>query len=642
MYMYKCKINRRLLLESIGIAIPVIFELLLGYYNYLMVQSYNYTVFDLGLGYRLMFLFYHSHTVIWNGGTNILYPSIAYSKLVFIPLSLVLFLNHSIYMLLLMQITVISIGGYALFGISKIKTGSYAVAVSLEFMYFLYPATYGFMANGANYMGYLAGFILIGYLLYLKKRYYSSSVLFLLAAISNTWGPLIVIVFIVTDLIANFDIRKILVSKHIMSKIRLYAKSNWAENLFLLFVLLSSAVILAVVIFLEGGISGALGNSRLAPISPISTTGVGSNFLNQYLTGFGNIKLPFLNDILYPFLYVPATTIYFVPVLIYLLLIWSTNSNITGIYEVISQHYSVIFISFIFIGTVHFFEKIRKELKSGTFIRKLLFIMIISSLVSFALNSPFSVNNFQSGSVQKLSTVSQFDSDLTYGLSLIPMNSTVFIQNDIPQLMNRANVYSAGYYNNETVNYAVIIPFGFSPISTAFSGYSLYWADHFQDNQSYGIFEEIENAYVYKLGYIGAPVYFVPMCKTITVGTDGFEPVNTAKSSNGYIVVSNVTSGETIWDGGYTNFYPGTYRITYEMKTTNISPKNQLDTFVMFNNLQINGNMFSGENLWTNFTAQVTFDNFQSGLGVQFQANTGYWSGSLWLKSITIQQIAPD
>jgi len=644
------RITKKLILESIGIAIPVIFALLLGYYNYLMVQSYNYTVFDLGLAYRLMYLFFHSHIVIWSG-SDIVFSPIPYSKLIFVPLSLLLFLNHSIYMPLLIQISVISIGGYALFGISKIKTESYAVAISLEIMYFLYPATYGFMANGANYIGYLASFILIGYLLYLKKRYYFSSLFFLFAAISNTWGPLIVIVFIVSDLIANFGLRQILISKHIVKKICVYFKTNRTESLFLLFVLLSSAAILAIIIFLEGGVSGALGDSRLASISTTSTTGAGPSLLNEYLNGFGNIKLPFLNNILYPFLYVPATTIYFVPVLIYLLLIWSGNPNTTGSYEILSQHYSYIFISFIFIGTVYFFKKIKQELNSRSLIKKILFIMIMASLVSFALNSPFSISNFQNGSVQKLSTVSQFDSELTHGLSLIPMNSTVFIQNDLPQLMNRANIYMPGYYNNETVDYAVIIPFGFSPISTAYSGYSVYWADHFQNNLSYGIFEEIDNAYIYKLGYKGAPVYFVPMSKSINVGIDGFEPVNTAISSNGYVEVPNVTSGETIWAGGWTNFYPGTYKITYEMKTSNTGAKNQLDAFVMintgsniisFNSLHINGSMFSGVNLWTNFTVEVTFDNFNSGLGVQFQASTGYWNGSLWLKGITIQQVEPN
>jgi len=644
------RITKKLILESVGIAVAVIWAILLGYFNYLMVESYNYAVFDLGLGYRLMFLFYHSHTIIWSG-KDIVFSPIPYSKMIFVPLSFFLYLNNSLYMPLLIQISVISIGGYALFGISKIKTESYAVAISLEIMYFLYPANYGFMANGANYIGYLAAFILIGYYFYLRKKYYYSFLFFLFASISNTWGPLIVIVFLCTDFLANKNVSSLFKSKNRLKKIRDYLISERREALFLLYTVVFSAIILTTVVTLEGGISGALGNSRLASVSSVLPTGSGPRLLNQYAIGFGNTKLPFLNDILYPFLYVPATTIYFLPVLIYLLIILDTNPLNTQPYFIISQHYSYIFISFIFVGAVHFFKIAKKALKSGNLIKKLLFIMIIASLVSFSLNSPFSVSNFQNGSIQKLSSVSQFDIDLTNGLSLIPMNASVFIQNDIPQLMNRAVVYMPGYYNNQTVDYAVIIPFGFSPISSAYSGYSLYWANHFAYNSSYGIFEEIENAYVYKLGYKGVPVYFVPMIKTINVGIDGFEPVNTAISSNGYIEVSNVTSGEAIWVGGWTNFYPGTYKITYEMKTSNTSAKNQLDAFVMintginitlFNTLHINGSMFSGVNLWTNFTVEVTFDNFNSGLGVQFQAYTGYWNGSLWLKGITIQQVEPN
>ena len=633
--------------QLVGIIIPVIFAILIGYYNYLMVQSYNYTVFDLGLGYRLMFLFYHSHTIIWSG-TDIIFSPIPYSKLIFIPLSMTFFLNNSLYMPLLLQIIVISLGGYALFVVSKIKTGSYFLAVSLEIMYFLYPATYGFMANGANYVGYLASFIIIGYLFYLKKKYYLAFLFFFLASISNTWGSLIVIVFLGTDTLANNGLLNLIKSTHVLSKIKNYLSYKRSESLFLLFTVISSALVLSVVVFLEGGIASALGDSRLNGVVTSPTHGAGSSLLNQYLNGFGTVKLPFLNAILSPFLYLPALTIYFIPVLIYLLLVWSASPEIAAPYFDLSQHYSYLFIAFVFVGVVHFFKNGTKGLLSKKLMRKLLIVMVLSSLVSFALNSPFSINNFQNGTVHNLSDVSAFDKDLTHGLDLIPINSTVFIQNDIPQLMNRANVYMPGYYNNQSVGYAVIIPFGFSPISSAYSGYSLYWAQHFQSNSSYGIYEEIENSYVYKLGYKGNPAYFIPMHKKITVGVDGLMPVNKAKSINETISVSNITSGETLWVGGYTNFYPGTYKITYELKTSIINPKNQLNAFVMFNNgveakyfnnLVLNGTDFLGPNEWTNFTTSVSFNNFNSGLGVQFQASSAHWNGTVGLRSITIRQI---
>ena len=130
--------------------------------------------------------------------------------------------------------------------------------------------------------------------------------------------------------------------------------------------------------------------------------------------------------------------------------------------------------------------------------------------------SPFSISDFHNGYVNRHIKVSEFDKELSYGLSLIPPNSSVFIQNDLPQLMNRENVYMPGYYKNQTVDYAVIIPFGFSPISDAFGGYSAYWAHSFQDNSSYGVYENISGAIIYKWHYKGNPVYYVPYNKNIT------------------------------------------------------------------------------------------------------------------------------
>ncbi|MEM0136600.1 MAG: DUF2079 domain-containing protein [Thermoplasmatales archaeon] len=644
---------KRFFVQNVGgILIAVTFGMLVGYYNYLLVKSFDYTIFDLGLVYRLMFLFHSYHLVIWYG-TDIVFSPNPFSKLIFIPLSFFMYINNSIFMPLILQIVIISISGYAIFYIARIKLSNTTVAIILEVAYFLYPATYGFMANGANYMCYLESFILIGYLFYIKKQYIFAFIFFLFASIANLWGPLIVMVFIFFDVLSNSRVLDLLkfnnkprlqISRYIINIL----ENNKRDIYLLISILITDVVIFSIVIYLIGGIMAALASSRLQLLANNPASGISSSILSNFLTGLGTVKLQFLNEVLSPFLYLPTFTLYIIPVIVYIVIIWFTNPNNSGAYEVLSQHYSYLFASFLIIGSIHFLKKIVEGTSQKKIVERLLTLILVSSLISFALYSPFSLNNFQNGQISKSVNISQFDRDLSYGINLIPLNSSVFIQNDLPQLMNRYNVYMPGYYHNETVDYAVIIPFGFSPISDAYSGYSQYWANHFQTNSSYGLYENIDGAYIYKLNYVGDPVYFVPLTYFIAPGVNGLEPVNSAKIQNDSIVASNITQSQILWDGGFTNYYPGNYEITFQLEASKLKINNSVTIFVIQNSgldvsvfaqKVINSSDFSAANVPENFTVQITVDNFYSGLGIQYQASSGYWSGMLKLKAIYVQQV---
>jgi hypothetical protein len=273
------------------------------------------------------------------------------------------------------------------------------------------------------------------------------------------------------------------------------------KRAFFYFFMFVFEILLGSFIFLYlGGSSGVLGNSRL--IGSSST-----NYVSNLFSNLGAVKIPFLYQIFSPVLLLSLLTPYSVLVIAYYIVSLFPNNPI---FYVLTQQYPSLFYSFVFIGTVHFF----KNKFSGTDIRKMakriLVLVLISSIFSFAIYSPFSISNFQNGTVQEMATISQFDQELTAGLSLIPNNASVFIQNDLPQLMNRADVYMPGYYDNQTVDYAVIIPFGFSPISDAYGGYNPYWGNMFAHNSSYGIYEYIQGAIVYKLHYSGHPVIYIP------------------------------------------------------------------------------------------------------------------------------------
>ncbi len=649
--MFKQNLTKTTFYRLIASLFAVLFIILVGYFNYLVAESYNYTVSDLGLVYRLMYLFHSGYIVIWYAHTKLVFSPIPFSKLIFMPLSLLLYINNSFFMPLLLIIIVLGIGGYALFEISLFKTESISVSLIIEIAYFLYPATYGFMANGANYVGYVEPFVLIGYFFMIRKRYLLAILFFILAAISNTWGPLIVMLVVILEVVSRLRLGRVVaklkqhaILKTVKDKFHVHRK----EVFFLFVTLIIMVAILSTVIYLEGGIHGLLSNSRLTgSISNAGSSG-NSGLLGQYLNGLGSVKLPFLNEILFPLLYLPAATIFIIPVLLYNLVIWSVNPSVSGAYFFLGQHYSYLFAAFLFLGLVQFVRVNFQDEYAIRIGKKIFILLLVSSIISFALYTPFSITNYQDGYLKSTSTISHFEAELTHGLSLIPMNSSVFIQNDLPQLMNRQHVYMPGFYQNQTVDFAVIIPFGFSPISSAYGGYSKYWANHFSDNSSYGIYENIQGAVVFKLGYQGKPVYLVPYSRTITPGVSGFGPLNSAIDINGTILVHNVTHAQSIWYNGYTNFYPGTFEINYSLATSNLSSKNLVQLYAMINTghsikvfgqLNVTGNDFNIIGKYQTFTDIIHITNYTEGIGIQFQASSPFWYGSLTLKSINILQI---
>lgn len=323
-----------------------------------------------------------------------------------------------------------------------------------------------------------------------------------------------------------------------------------------------------------GGITRLLSDARLTGASIQNTANTHQNILSTFFQGLGSEKLQFFYEVFSPVLFIPILTPYFFLMTIYFILIFMVNPVSASSYFNILQQYPYLFAAFIFISLIYFFDKEHIFKIHSKFIKKLIIIIIISSIISFLIYSPFSISDFQNGSVNQNIHVTAFDKELTRGLSLIPLNSSVFIQNDLPQLMNRENVYMPGYYNNQTVNYAVIIPFGFSPTSDLYGGYSAYWAHSFQHNSSYGVYEDIAGAIIYKWHYEGYPVYYVPSYENITPGYDDLNGYG--KIINNNLILTNITNfyDKTLWSEGYTFLSPGTYNFTFEVETSNTSSDN--------------------------------------------------------------------
>ncbi|MGC8622002.1 MAG: hypothetical protein ACP5U0_08825 [Caldisphaera sp.] len=642
-------INSDFLGGVIAILLAVIFALILGWYNYLMVQSYNYTNFDLGISYRAMYLFAYKHIIVWNG-KDIFFEPIPYTKLIFVPLSFTLYIYNSAFTPLMDQIIIIAIGGYSVFGITKMKTRNVFASLSLEIVYFLYPATYGFMAHGGNLMVFLEGFLLLGYLLYLKKMYKYSFIAFAFASISNAFGPVIVITLLLIDYLSNATLNN---PKEKIRNFRLNKLHNLTKNRDLILYFYVALILFDAVIFTDtlikiGGINGLFSNSRIPVSDSLAKMGTGNkiNYFNLFQDGLGNWKIPFLNEIFSPFLFIPIMTLYIIPVAAYILFVLITNPSNATVYYIPTQQYPFLFASFLFMGTIHFFRDKFSNPEKAKIAKKILVLVMISSLISFAVYSPFCIENFQNGTIMNEMTVTPFDMELSNGLSLIPPNATVFIQNSLPQLADRQNVYMPGYYNNQTVDYAVIIPFGFSTISDEYGGYSPYWANSFQNNSSYGIYESISGAIIYKLQYYSSPVYYVPFYQKIVPGESGLNGYGYIYNDTLYL--SNIKNfyHNTLWGGGYTTLSPGIYKFSFQVETSNNNPNNSFYQYVWagsgeynLGDIQITGKNFSYPGQWINYSITLKIDNFYT--EVEFPAFYNQWNGSIEFRGVTIQEIAP-
>lgn len=498
--------------EFYGFIIALVFFLLLSYYNILMLESYNYTIFDLGLNYRTIFLFHTNYHLLEWPNPPLITP-LTYSKLIYVPLSFTLYLSDSAGTLLIDQILLISVGGYSLFRIAGIKTGNNLTSIVAELIYFLYSATYGFMAQGGNFMVFFEGFFLLGYFLYLKKRPLSSFVAFIFASISNVFAPGLIILFFLIDFAANkswkLNFHASAIKRSFQKSIQRIKDRDIRWKLFLILAIFILELSLSLFFIEKYGISGLIGSARLSAggTSSVATNGSVGNVLSRVFQNIGLYKFNVLSQIFAPVLYVTLLTPYALLIFMFVGVAWYSNQSVY--YASLDTQYSSLFAAFVFIGFVHFFRKRNISDNAQKIIKRVLVLVLVSSLVSFLVYSPFNMESIQNGTVSKYVDVTPFDKDLTHGLSLIPKNSSVFIQNILPQMMNREEVYMSGYYNGQPVDYAVIIPFSFSYLSQHYGGYNYTWAMFFEHNSSYGLYENISGALVYKINYSGPLVYDV-------------------------------------------------------------------------------------------------------------------------------------
>lgn len=254
--------------------------------------------------------------------------------------------------------------------------------------------------------------------------------------------------------------------------------------------------------------------------------------------------------------------------------------------------------------------------------------------------------------LQSQTSVSSYDQALARMGSMMPMGSSVLIQENMPQFTNRALWFEPGsYFGSPLVDYVLTDPASnyFTEPPPSFIGGNNTtmeeWFNALTATGAYGVKAEYEGAVLLEKGYRGLPVFFRGFSEFIgasefTGGTYTENP-----SLGQFRIVNNETSGHDAFHSanGLLSLPPGTYTINFTLGsssfTSNSSARVGLSSTltggsVAFSN--ITGADFVPGQLWHNFT--VTFTSLKYVSGLYLQVNYTFWYGALRLQSASITQ----
>jgi uncharacterized membrane protein len=418
----------------------------------------------------------------------------------------------------------------------------------------LFPSTYAIITNGAEFELLLPTFVLMCYYFFIKGKYFSAVIFGLLGAATSLVSPLIIaILFLIEDYKIKGYFYRLLFAITRFRKTKEKLKSSNYKYASIFF-WVGMAVLIDIVIKTTPAqnLIPLLYQSGSTNIGSPSSHDLLSSLLSRFASS-GQTKLSYFYQTLGGFLFLPINSPYVVLILPYILFVFYVNNYQ---YYNILNHYTSLVNAFLFLGLVFNIKSWRFH---GNKLRKLMIALVIAMLISFLLYSPFNIGSLENGTVHSELTVTNEDNYLSVAFSLIPGNASVFSQNAFPQLMNRAVFYMPGFYNNQSVDYAVIAPLPIGTLVSQYGGFSPYWAQHFLNNSSYGIFEFVDGVTILKLDYRSSPILYIPL--TLNYQIDNYLVEGTQLSS-------------PVYKGICQYFPPGEYKITYLIKLEGEPPNN--------------------------------------------------------------------
>ena len=531
--------------DLVSIIATFIFSIIFAWFFLTLYNGYNFYVVDLGFNYHLLYIFFQTHILAgWPGQSTNPFSN---GNLIYTLLSPLVLIRNSPASFIVFEAAWVAIGSYFVFKIAREETDSLLWAFTLQLIYLLFPSNYGMITNGPEFEILLPTFVLMSYYFFRRGNYLTSVIIGLLGALTSFVAPVIIAIFFILE-----DFRREGYSYRLF--VRIFKRTSKPQEKILpvyrnaLLVFVVGLIIIVVLVIVTYPISSlfTVYLNRTGSVQPSSASGTLIGSVIGNVTANGDLKLNYLYGVLSGFLFIPLLSPYSLIILPYFIVIF--YGNFPPYYDILN-HFNFLFSGFLFLGLVYNIGKFKWQKNN---LRKLMIVMIVAMFLSFLLYSPFSVTNIQNGTLHSELHVSQEDNYLNVAFSNIPQNASVFAQKAFPQLSNRLYFYTPGSYNNQTVDYAVVSPL---PVATVplpdYVGFSPFWAQHFLNNSSYGIYESISSVTIFKLNYHSRPILFVPLLMNYSISA---------------YLAPGTSYQQRVFSGNSDYLPPGEYQMTYTLR----------------------------------------------------------------------------
>ncbi|MGB9730178.1 MAG: DUF2079 domain-containing protein [Thermoprotei archaeon] len=554
-----------------------------------------------------------------------------------------IFLTKNYFLVLIFQQVFITTGVFPLYGIAKHVLKSKYIALMISLSFLVYPYIAGLYWYNMFYQSLFPTLFLFAYYLYIKSRYKSSIVIFLLSGLTSFPYMLFIVLFSIVILFETVYKRKF---EHISLKYP-----------FILFI--SSSVIFLIMNYSNPSFYGNL-----------------YMFMPKYYP-FSNIdyKVNVILVLLVPLLAFPVISKKFLIMLIpYFYALFSLTPPNSSL---LAYQYAPLAIAFLYLGFIDtlndFSEDEKIELKTlkdkikhslsdikfkFTALMLILVILFASVYLPIGPFNQYSNSNFNFAE----NTAANYTAynELTHIISMIPSNEPyVLTQNNIIEIYPRplvngvplvagitsfTNLTSDGVYLNlDGKNVYVKINYILADLKSRWyvSGNpSMYnFTSLFYSSGKFGIVAETSGFILLERNYTGPVKYYVPNNIYFPASSLNLGPNTTIKNN---VLYANNTKHTILWSTNMFNLAPGTYRFILSIYTNSSFVNNELQFNIsangnpLFQRYNLTGSVFQNTGNWTNISFNITLNSFYNKISITCYSIN--WNGSIAFKNIALLQ----
>ena len=598
----------------------------------LRYESYNAGILDLGVSSQLLYETLH-------GGVSVsafLSGQVAMNKPIYLLMGPLYDIYPSQPLLLVFQAIWVSIGAIPLYviGLKFLSKKPLALLVAISYLFY-YPLG-GVMWFDFHFMAIFPTFFLFATSYYFSGKYRKSYFMMILAIISDYLVPIIAIFF---AFYAWWNGRE---TKGL----------NPLKNPFAIAVFCTGVAQLLIVEFYFG--HGYTAGVASLPFSQ----GVS---LNYKLMFFVRMMLP----VLFICLLAPEFLIMIVPYFGF-----AVHNSYLPYVSTMFYQYPALIAPIIFVSTIIGLSRIMKitvrlkNVKLKPFYPVISFIVAINVVLMLVLTPAGQMVTGNDGKYfasisgttslynpQYIIAQQFYDSYISQELSLVPLGSSILVPNNIPQVtQNYAYEISDGINLSHFPDYVLIDPYSSASYQTVFpttppSDTFINVTDFLISTGTYGVLAEMGGITLLKHNYNGSPREYVPISSIF--GYEDFSFPTAPKTVGNSAVLNNITYGRAGWSGPYTFLIPGSYRISLNLSSNNISAGNNftLDVAygkwfngpsVIIEKFNVTGTMLGKTGNFVTLDFNVHVDRFVN--LVEFRAFYMNWEGKLFFNSVTLNQ----